>query len=680
MRSLISSLFLVFLLAAAGCDYSVPESEKKLIAERLDQYSLQKYGPPNGEAYGEYFGGYSSGPDVPAQAVSQPGFQPVGQHKEGLFKSVESPVNWKDAAHGLVFTSVETSFTLDQQARLKEYFDKNGAVLRRIDDVLKGGRAYLSLTAVVKGRQPSIGDLLPFQILAKTLRLRGNWALSQGNPDEAVEWYDRGARVGVSLGVGKSLIQDLIAVACQHIAMAGYQSLVWSDAPPQAIRKALDRLNALEDEITKDSLDDALAFDSLQGVASASKRDAGRGLNPQNMLVWLFGQMNIARPDLEAIDGQLTQIRHRRYFQRLHEKTSRNQNPLRLLQVTCVPALRKRIKECAAQEHAFFKNKLFSPQELRNLSPDLLLLMVPALGAANPLECETRAAMARQYYQETRLAFAARLYRAEKGRDPNSLSDLVPEYLPRLPKSEFLETVKASGLASAEPFVPRNPTPAPTPALPAVPLEPSGFALCRIESTPFWASALIARTGLGMMNYRSDAGVTVSPGANGLSVRIEKREPPRPAMYPGMGPGMGPGMYPGMRSGPYPRALSDVSGGRGSTTTMPMNLNSGTGSQASAADAPAQKTEDLTERFRAVLLGNTSLVRGVETTRYKGGTKGGELSWDAFMLMVYLKENLHPLAVVSAGPSGEPVTNPPVVYDPTNGTRSAGAIVTPAGF
>ena len=86
------------------------------------------------------------------------------------------------------------------------------------------------------------------------------------------------------------------------------------------------------------------------------------------------------------------------------------------------------------------------------------------------------------------------------------------------------------------------------------------------------------------------------------------------------------------------------------------------------------------ERFRAVLLGNTSLVRGVETTRYKGGTKGGELSWDAFMLMVYLKENLHPLAVVSAGPSGEPVTNPPVVYDPTNGTRSGGAIVTPAGF
>jgi hypothetical protein len=276
--------------------------------------------------------------------------------------------------------------------------------------------------------------------------------------------------------------------------------------------------------------------------------------------------------------------------------------------------------------------------------------------------------MARQYYQQTRLAFAARLYRAEKGRDPNSLSDLVPEYLPRLPKSEFLETVKASGLASAGPFVPRNPTPAQTPQLPAVPLEPSGFALCRIENASFWVSALIARTGLGMMNYRSDAGVTVLPEANGLSVRIEKREPPRPGMYPGMGPGM----YPGALS----RALPNAGGERASTTTMPVNLNPRTGNPASAGE----RVEDLTERFRAVLLGNTSLVRGVETTRYKGGTKGGELSWDAFMLMVYLKENLHPLAVVSAGPSGEPVTNPPVVYDPTNGTRSAGAIVTPAGF
>jgi hypothetical protein len=467
-----------------------------------------------------------------------------------------------------------------------------------------------------------------------------------------------------------------MAVASQSIAMGGYQSLVWSDAPPQAIRKALDRLNTLEDEITKDSLDDALAFDSLQAIASAPKKDAGRVLNPQNMLVWLSGQMNIAHPDLEAIDAQLTQVRHRRYFQRLSEKMARNGNPLRLLQVTCVPALRKRIKECAAQEHAFFKNKLFSPQEFRNLSPDLLLLMVPALGEANALECETRSAMARQWYQQTRLAFAARLYRAEKGRDPSSLSDLVPEYLPRLPKSEFLEKEKVAGLASVGPFVPRNPTPTQTPQLPAVPLEPSGFALCRIENASFWVSALIARTGLGMMNYRSESGVTVSPEANGLSVRIEKREPPRPGMYPGMGPGM----YPGMRSGPDPRALPDVSGGRGSTTTMPMNLNSGTGNPASAAGTPAQKTEDLTERFRAVLLGNTSLVRGIETTRYKGGTKGGELSWDAFMLMVYLKENLHPLAVISAGPSGEPVTNPPVMYDPTNGTRSGGAIMTPAGF
>jgi len=485
--------------------------------------------------------------------------------------------------------------------------------------------------------------------------------------------------------------------------MAGYQSLVWSDAPPQATRKALERLNALEDEITKDSLDDALAFDTLQGVASASKRDAGRGLNPQNMLVWLFGQMNIARPDLEAIDGQLTQIRHRRYFQRLHEKTSRNQNPLRLLQVTCVPALRKRIKECAAQEHAFFKNKLFSPQEFRNLSPDLLLLMVPALGEANALECETRSAMARQYYQETRLAFAARLYRAEKGRDPNSLSDLIPEYLPRLPKSEFLEKDKVAGAApTASPTSTTRPAavpttrpsdaslpaaapdfpapPAPTPALPAVPLEPSGFALCRIEDVPFWVSALIARTGLGMMNYRSESGVTVSPEANGLSVRIEKREPPRPGMYPGMGPGMGPGMYPGMRSGPYPRPLPDVSGEQASSTTMPANLNPRTGNPASAASVPAQKIEDLTERFRAVLLGNTSLVRSIESVRVKGGAKGEEPSEDGFVLKVFLKEDLHPLAVVSAGPSGEPVTNPPVVYDPTNGTRSGGAIITPAGF
>jgi len=107
-----------------------------------------------------------------------------------------------------------------------------------------------------------------------------------------------------------------------------------------------------------------------------------------------------------------------------------------------------------------------------------------------------------------------------------------------------------------------------------------------------------------------------------------------------------------------------------------VNQNPGTGNPASAGE----RIEDLVERFRAVLLGNTSLVRSIETVRVKGGAKGDELSEDGYVLKVYLKEDLHPLAVVSAGPSGEPVTNPPVVYDPTNGTRSGGAIITPAGF
>jgi len=697
MRLLISCLLLLLLLTAAGCDYSVSQSEKKLIAERLDQYSLQKYGPPNGEAYGDYFGGYSSGPDVPAPAASRPGTQATSQYEEGLFKSEESPAKWKDAESNLVFSSVETSFTLDQQARLRDYFEKNDAVLRKIDNVLKGGRAYWSLTSAIKTGKSFSADWLSFQILAKTLRLRGNWALSQGRPDEAVEWYDRTARFSVSLGVGRTLIQDLMAVASQSIAMGGYQSLVWSDAPPQAIRKALDRLNTLEDEITKDSLDDALAFDSLQAIASAPEKNTVRFFSARTIRRWLTIVLYLPVYDQETVNSKLTQIRHRKYFTRFNETKAKTENPLRFLRITNTPALRKRIKECAAQEPAFFRNKLFSPQELRNLSPALLFVMSPY--RRGDLDAGTRSAMARQWYQETRLAFAARLYRAEKGRDPNSLSDLVPDYLPRLPKSEFPEKNKASGsiptirpdgatlpAATALPAAAPTPAPAQTPQLPAVPLEPSGFALCRIEDTSFWVSALIARTGLGMMNYRSEAGVTVFPEANGLSVRIEKREPPRPGigpgMYPGMGPGMGPGMYPGMRSGPYPRAFPDVSGGRGSTTTMPMNLNSGTGSQASAADAPAQKTEDLTERFRAVLLGNTSLVRGIETTRLEGKVEGDELSGDGFgvVLKVYLKEDLHPLAVVSAGPSGEPVTNPPMVYDPTNGTRSGGAIVTPAGF
>jgi hypothetical protein len=508
-----------------------------------------------------------------------------------------------------------------------------------------------------------------------------------------------------------------MAVASQSIAMGGYQSLVWSDAPPQAIRKALDRLNALEDEIAKDSMDDALAFDSLLAIASSPERKAGRLFSARTIRRWLTIVLYLPVYDQETVNSKLTQIRHRRYFTRFNETKAKTDNPLRFLRITNTSALRKRIKECAAQEPAFFRNKLFSPQELRNLSPALLFVMSPY--RRGDLDAGTRSAMARQYYQETRLAFAARLYRAEKGRDPNSLSDLIPEYLPRLPKSEFLEKDKVAGAApTASPTSTTRPAavpttrpsdaslpaaapdfpapPAPTPALPAVPLDPSGFALCRIENASFWVSALIARTGLGMMNYRSESGVTVSPEANGLSVRIEKREPPRPGMYPGMGPGMGPGMYPGMRSGPSPglpsgpypgmspgalsRALPNAGGERASTTTMPVNLNPRTGSQASAADAPAQKTEDLTERFRAVLLGNTSLVRSIQTTRLEGRTKGGELSWDVLMLMVYLKEDLHPLAVVSAGPGGEPVTNPPVVYDPTNGTRSGGAIVTPAGF
>lgn len=279
-------------------------------------------------------------------------------------------------------------------------------------------------------------------------RLKGYVFLAKGELKKAVDVFAMGLRLG-ERRVSKQVWQSIHAVSSLRAARSGYVWMLWRGMDPVIARYALDSFRDVR------IVPEECLFPGLWAEALKSYRRLLRGegkpseWREDHFLLPLSGH-RLWRP-LEPL--ALTRPENRRWLARIR-RMGKPETALPVFwygsrTVTTAPALKKRLRHILATEPAFRKEHLlFDETDFEGLPPELeALLRVPcSLGHwqnLTNLVCETAT-----WLELTRVALAARVFRADKGHWPANVAELLAADLISTPPAYFPDDVTIVDLYS----------------------------------------------------------------------------------------------------------------------------------------------------------------------------------------------------------------------------------------
>ena len=307
----------------------------------------------------------------------------------------------------------------DEFPDIAEWLDANTAPLELVIQATTRPRFFspLIVTSETSDSPQLLMALLPLQQAARDaarlLVTRAMLHLHRGETDAA--WNDLLAchRLARLLGQSGTTIGQLIGYAVDAIACDGNEQLLRhgrlnADQARQSLAD-LDALTPLPRSV--DALDVAERFTAIDAIQSMSDEHTGMDWN------LMLRMLN------EHFDDLVDALRQQRYADRLRRDAELSE------------ALDKRIDE-TRQPLNLVIGTIVDRRQMISEHTGLvhLALFTPALSAAHTAEVRSTARL-----HLTPLGFALAAWHADRGKYPESLDELAPDYLPKIPLDPFVD-------------------------------------------------------------------------------------------------------------------------------------------------------------------------------------------------------------------------------------------------
>ena len=271
-------------------------------------------------------------------------------------------------------------------------------------------------------------------------RARAQWSCALASRDAARgDWPSALVELEKAAHVGDSsrpagLIGLLIAAYARAVAYGGYASLLSADLPEEVERAALQALVQLRG--TDPRLNALVRWTENQGaLITLFLSSPGSSLFSPDPL-YLFAAVDKAAGRAEAFADPSLRAWAQRFRRRWPATEAGGVGSFVAgmrsggLRWTTLPSAVKWLKKAAATEPALLQDSI-APAEMRpGLDPWTLAFLSGSFWGGNLENICARGRTVATRGRLLEIAFAARLYRREHGRWPESLEELIPDYLP----------------------------------------------------------------------------------------------------------------------------------------------------------------------------------------------------------------------------------------------------------
>ncbi len=406
---------------------------------RCDWY-FRELGVPRPPAEGDYFLTLEDYAKQKQAAGPPPEQQGADDQQPGQEESDRQ--GWETFLRGQSDEAWKRPWSEEEFPKLAAWLERNEKPLQLVVEASQRERFYAPL---VPPTQPppvinaSMPGYQPWREACRALAMRAMLRLKEGKTEEA--WQDLTAchRLARLVGQAPTMIEALVANAIDGIACSGDAAVAQHDdlAPEQARRFQADlrELGPLPNMV--DKIDVAERFQFLDAVSSMARYGPAA-----------FSGVDGSDEEESWAERDLSQRATNAMFEWDEILRAANAHYDRLVEAGRIADRRKRaeaVDEASKQmEEEFDRSanlgslaKSFLSKGPRKTVTEkigqvLLALMTPALSAA--LQSEDRAGMV---FQMTQVALALAAYRADHGGYPESLEQLVPDYLDEVPKDLF---------------------------------------------------------------------------------------------------------------------------------------------------------------------------------------------------------------------------------------------------
>lgn len=365
-----------------------------------------------------------------------------GQYFQSLGNWIEGRPNVKvdvNAIYDMQSKSSERPWKMGDFPLIAVWLKDNEAALQTVTAATERTRYFSPLvTSDAKPDASLIEVLLPgvqkSRELARALASRAMWELAEGSQVDA--WRDLMTmhRLGRLVGQGPTLIEYLVGVAIESMAINGELRFL-SETKPSAkmlamYRKQLDRLPARA--IVADKIDTgerSMFLDVAHRMARGQmglQEIANGGDN--NSLIEKLAEGAI----FQTVDWDVLLKSANKWYDRISEVSRK---PDYLERSAAIKKFEQDLKEVVAKSRgpgALLALLGGKPAITQTMSDVLISLLLPAV--TNVLAAEGRVIMRMQSLE---LAFALAAWRSEHDSYPESLDALAPKYLAKVPNDLF---------------------------------------------------------------------------------------------------------------------------------------------------------------------------------------------------------------------------------------------------
>ena len=339
-----------------------------------------------------------------------------------------------DVVDEVSFNAMARSWTSDSIPPLAQWVTKNQKPLDLLLAASRRPRYFSPSPSQLDDSDDSlIAMLLPAvqsaREAARALSVRAMWHLGEGRPEEA--WQDLLAihRLARHVGGGETLVENLVGIAIDGIAIEATQSLLdGGDLTAQQARRVERDLAALPNWA---SMADSLDRMERMSFLDMTIRLATGEMDDRN----IFGGSGFIYSDdvltalcTTSIDWNVVLEQGNQWYDRL---AAAARLPTRAARQTALARLDADV-DLLGQElqrsAAIVEGVVSRLRRSELMAASLLNLTLPAVSAA--VDAEDRANMR---FELLRLAAALAVYRAEHDRYPEKLDDLMPGLIDTLP-------------------------------------------------------------------------------------------------------------------------------------------------------------------------------------------------------------------------------------------------------
>lgn len=335
--------------------------------------------------------------------------------------------------------SAERPWTTAEYPLIAEWLKQNEAPLRTIEAATQRPKYFSPVVGTdAEPEVALITVLLPgvqkSRDLARALASRAMLNLAEGNQIHA--WRDLMAthRLGRLVGQGPTLIEYLVGVAIESIALKGELQFL-SETKPSAkmlamYRKHLDRLPPRAFVADKlDSCERAMFLDCAQRMANGRMRlqEIADGVGDASLLEKLAeGAI------MQSVDWDLTLKSANKRYDRFATALRKSDYRERTAEVKQINEEVKKLVEKNRGPAALLALLGGKPAVSQTMCDTMISMLLPAVQQVCVAEGRVI-----QRMRNLEVAFALKAYQADCGSYPDSLEPLAPKYITEIPKDLF---------------------------------------------------------------------------------------------------------------------------------------------------------------------------------------------------------------------------------------------------